>query len=137
MLTALLEDCATGVGGIEIVTSILTTVEVAFAAVEQRRRRLDPEQERRIDRLWDDQSPVELAELHEVIAYEARRLMREAITHGWSLKGMDAVHLGTAVWLRADAFHTYDNRLFKYSTLTGFEIAAPKTERPRLPLNEP
>jgi hypothetical protein len=41
-------------------------------------------------------SPVKLVEFHRLIAEDARDLMRIALTKGWSLKPLDAVHLSSA-----------------------------------------
>ena len=134
-LDALLDSSANG--SVTIYTSALSQVEVAFAASEQKRRALDPQEEQKIDALWSDPGAVALVEYHDGIGRQARALMRDAVTHGWSLKPLDAVHLATAMWLaqagfQVDEFHTYDGALEKYATIVGFTICEPRTAQPRM-----
>ena len=63
--------------------------------------------------------------------------MRDAITKGWSLKPLDAIHLATAQWLSSvgvtvDEVHTYDNSLVKYGPIVGFSIMEPYAPQPRM-----
>ena len=134
-LDALLDSAARG--GIKIYTSALSQVEVAFAASEQKRRVLDPREEQKIDALWSDLDVVEVVEYHNGIGRQARALIREGVTRGWSLKPLDAIHLATAQWLvssgfAVDEFHTYDGGLEKYAALVGFRICEPYTPQPKM-----
>ncbi len=115
VLEALMAESASESGGVHIYTSALSKVEVSFGAAEQRRQALDPETEEHIDYLWSDPMAVVLVEYHDGIGREARQLMRNAITQGWSLKPLDAIHLATAKWLSdmrvpVDEVHTYDRQ---------------------------
>jgi predicted nucleic acid-binding protein len=112
-----------------IVTSVFSVAEVAFGAQEQQQQALDPAVEKRIDDLWQDESVVKLSEFHELIALEARAIMRMALVKGWSLKGKDAVHLATARFLKVKEFNTYDAGLFKYGPDLGFPIQPPTTQQ--------
>ena len=118
---------------IQLVTSILSIVEVAKAKFEQDGRVLDPAIEAEINKLWDVDSPIELVEFYELIADDAKSLMRAAVPLGYSLKPADAIHLATADRLKVSEFHTYDN-LGKYQALTKtkFPIGEPKTRQPVL-----
>jgi predicted nucleic acid-binding protein len=116
-----------------VFTSSISQVEVAFATSEANTHALDPETESKIDALWQDRSVVEVVELHDEIALEARSLMRDSVTRGWSLKALDAIHLATARWLQATEFHTYDHRLEKYEPLVGFPVREPYAAQGRLP----
>jgi predicted nucleic acid-binding protein len=120
----------------QIVTSVLSIVEVAFASIEQNNKALDPEQEERIATLWRPGSPIVMVEFYEVLAYKAQALMRAALPRGWSLRGMDALHLATADRLKVSAFHTYDERLDKFSEITDskFPITRPISGEPHLRL---
>jgi len=120
-------------GDFELLTSALSTVEVSFAAAEQQRQRLSPDVEAKIDQLWLPPSPVKLVEFYALIGEGAKALMRAAITRGWSLKPMDAIHLSTARRLGVSEFHTYDQGLQKYRQDVGCPIREPFTTRPRLP----
>lgn len=137
ILDALLESSADNSGSIKLYTSMLSEVEVAFAASEQQQQVLDPQIERHLDDLWNDPNAVVSVEYHATIGRLAKELMRNAITRGWSLKPIDAVHLATAQWLSnsglvVDEFHTYDEGLVKYQALVNFKICKPYTEQPRM-----
>ena len=135
VLDALLERSASG--EIELYTSAISHVEVAFAASEQRRGRLNPEMERRIDSLWADPNVVVTVEYQRSIGHVARDMMRGAIIRNWSLKPLDAIHLATAQWLtnigiEVDEFQTYDDRLFRYTSVVDFGIHEPHTPQPKM-----
>ena len=129
-IDALLE--ASREGEFTIVTSTLSITEVAFAEMEKTQEALDPDVERAIDALFADREVVALVEFHQLIATEARRLMRRALISGRSLKPPDAIHLATAVQREVDLVHTYDDRMLRYGDLTGLPIELPSTESPRL-----
>lgn len=61
-----------GRGEIEIVTSVGTIVEVAFATSEQAEHALSESAEQKIDALWSDRTAERLIEFHELIARDAR-----------------------------------------------------------------
>lgn len=65
VLDALLGSSAGG--SIQIYTSAISQVEVAFAASEQRQKALDADMERKINSLWDDPKAVVLVEYHDGI----------------------------------------------------------------------
>jgi len=114
-------------------TSMLSQVEVAFGAAEQATKALDEETEKKIDSLWLPGSPIRLVEYYRLIGDDARSLMRVAISKGWSLKPMDAIHLGTARRQEVDEFLTYDPALEKYAEVAGFNICEPYAVQPMLP----
>jgi len=117
------------------VTSMLSIVEVAWGKLEQDGKLLDPTTEQTINKLWDMGSPIEVVEFYELIAEDAKTLMRAGIPHGWSLKPADAIHIATADRLAVSEFHTYDDaKLAKYSpfTKTKFPIVQPAAKQPVL-----
>ncbi len=115
-------------GDIRIVTSTLSLVEVAFGAVEQTAQALSPEVEEQIEMLWNDRDTVLLAEFHELVARDARVLMRDSLPHGWSLKPADAIHLATAKRMKVARFHTYEGtKLKRYESMIGCSILEPTT----------
>ncbi|MBI2867754.1 MAG: type II toxin-antitoxin system VapC family toxin [Chloroflexi bacterium] len=132
ILDALLADSGSKNGAIEIITSALSQVEVAFGKAEQDKKALDTETERQIDALWADRSTLKVAEYHDRIGKEARQFIRLALTKGWSLKPMDAIHLATAKLLQCVEFHTYDERLLKFSNDIGFPVIEPYVQQPKL-----
>lgn len=132
-IEALLEDSVNDV--IEIVTSTLTIVEVAFAKAEKDTQSLDSNVEAKIDKLWFPAGPVRLVEFHRLIGQEARGLLRHAIATGQSLKPPDAIHLATAKQLGCAEFQTYNNKkLAHFSAEIGCPVSEPIHDKPKLPL---
>jgi predicted nucleic acid-binding protein len=111
-------------GTIEIVTSVVSAVEVAFGAVEQNGN-LDDDVAARIAELWRPPSPIKVVEVYQGIADDAAALMRRGLPDGWRLKPMDAIHLSTAERMEAQAFHTYDDILQRYAGQIGMPIGPP------------
>lgn len=64
-------------GEIELLTSSVSRVEVAFAAAEKHAGALDPETEGQIDTLWTPGSPVKTVEFYDLIGDGARALIRQ------------------------------------------------------------
>ncbi len=114
---------------IEIITSTLTIAEVAFAESERAKGSLDPGIAEKIDTFWNDPKAVRLAEVHPVIARDARDLIRSGIPKGWSgLKPADAIHLATASSYNCAEFHTYEgSKLQRYSQQLQMSIGEPTT----------
>lgn len=121
-------------GAKKIVTSTASIVEVAYGSQEKLRRTLDSSIQRRIDDLWSDSSVLAFIEYHEGIGSMARSLMRDALTKGYSLRPLDAIHLASAQWLRVTEFYTYDEPLDKYSLMINCNICRPYISQPRLPI---
>jgi predicted nucleic acid-binding protein len=124
-------DRASSTGDIAIVTSTLSIVEVAFAASEKAGGVLDDAIVTAIDDLWTDRSAIQVVEFDQVIAREARRLLRRSIELDKSLKPMDAIHLATAAIMHVSDRHTTDDRLQSWNDL-GFPVRDPWTETPQL-----
>jgi len=116
----------------QIITSTVTIVEVAFGKVEQDRGELDEETGVKIAGLWASDSPVKVVEFFPALGEAARDLIRKALPSGISLKPMDAIHLATALHMRAVAFHTYDDRLPKFAEVLGIPIGPPLASAPKL-----
>lgn len=124
-LDAILEDVSNNSKD-RIVTSVLSKVEVAWVATEKNTRVLSPDEEARIDALWNDPSVIELVDLSDEITYIARSLLRRSMARGWDgLKANDAIHLATAEWIGAFEMHTYDTTLFRYGELIGLDVKIP------------
>lgn len=120
-------------GQLEIVTSVISQVEVAFSATERMQRALSPEVEQKINGLWEPGGPVKIVEVYPLIAVRARTLIREGVPRGWSgLRANDAIHLATARQMEVVEFHSYDDTLPRYAELVGFPICEPRTFQPRI-----
>ncbi len=129
LLERLLTGASDSGGKLIVVTSMISKVEVAFAAQEQLQGALNDQQERRIDKLWRDYTAVIVAEFYEQIALEARDLVRQAAVQKpkLSLQAADAIHLATAKRLQVKEFQTYEDKLLNpiYERLTGLTIREP------------
>lgn len=122
-------------GDIELYTSELSVVEVAFAAHEKATGGLDPATERAIDALWDHPSPVRRIDVSALITREARTLVRVALaTPGQGIKPPDAIHLATAKRLGVDALQTYEDAAARtrWATLSGLAVEEPIAAQPKM-----
>lgn len=118
----------------KIVTSVISVAEVAFAAREQRARTLDPEQEARIGALWELGAPVQLVDVHLLIAEGARTLQRAGVPSGMTgLRSADAIHLATAQHEDVTEVNTYDD-WDRYAAVIGRPIRRPIASQPLLGL---
>ncbi len=131
VLDALLEQAAER-QSIVIYTSSISVTEVAFAKAERDGKALSPTIEAAIDALWDDRSAVKLVEFNEIIARQARALLRRSIETQRHLKPMDAIHLATAQNRQVAEFHTTDERLQEQWYDLGFRICPPNVLQPEL-----
>jgi predicted nucleic acid-binding protein len=118
--------------GRKIITSYLTDVEVAFLGREKHGGDIDPCAEAEIEAFLNRPYLVKV-EISRAVVNVARRLMRLARSQGNSLRAPDAIHLGTAVWLKENGipinrFLTYDD-LAKHASVTGLDIGEPSVQQ--------
>jgi predicted nucleic acid-binding protein len=118
--------------GIQIVTSIISLTEVSGGIEYQGRVLLTQEIEDRVNKLWEDRRTINLVEYFELIALEARSLIRRSREKRWGLKPIDAIHLATAKYIKADEVHTFDEHLEKYCEFIGINICKPTLPQPPL-----
>lgn len=122
-------------GEIQIVTSVLSVAEVAFATSEQDSKALDSDVGSRIQTLWVLGSPIQLVEFHLLIAEGAQALRRLGVPASWTgLRSVDAMHLATAKHESVDGVHTYDEKLYRYAPEIGCPIGPPIADEPLLGL---
>lgn len=135
ILDALLMSAAERRRRIELVTSTVSITEVAYVTIERQRGRPDPAIEQALDELWAQRDLIWRIEYHELIAREARRLIREGLKSGRSIRSHDAIHLASALSLDVVEFHTYDAKLLNLSGqgLVPFPIVEPHVWQPALP----
>jgi predicted nucleic acid-binding protein len=108
---------------IELLTSSVSRVEVAFIQSEKASGALDAEAEKAIEAFWSPGSPIKTVEFYDLIGDSAKALIRKGIEQGWgNLKPMDAIHLATAQRLAVSEMHSYDERIKKWSGHLGFPI---------------
>jgi len=121
-------------GEVELVTSALSQVEVAFGSQEKEDEALDPAVDEKINELWRPGSPFTVVEFYPAVAEEARVLIRSALADGKpGLKAHDAIHLATAKRMDAREIHSYDARLEKYAGVVGIPIRPAVTPQEQLP----
>jgi predicted nucleic acid-binding protein len=113
---------------IELLTSSISRVEVAYIQSEKDSGQLDQATEDAINNLWAPGSPIKPVEFYDLIADKARALMRQAVSQGWgALKPMDAIHLATAQQMAVAEFHTYCKKLHAWDSKIGFSVSDPQT----------
>ncbi len=134
-VNAILDDCENNHA--EVHTSILSIAEVAFSEEEKTTKILDPDIEESINELWSPESPIKIVELYDRVIFTAKTYMRNAISEGFSLKPMDAIHLATASSITADEYNTYDKKLHKFSDMIGLRIKEPESDRLLFPVDIP
>jgi predicted nucleic acid-binding protein len=118
---------------IELITSVISQVEVAFVASEREGRVLDSEVEQSINELWTPASPINVVEFHELIATRARELIRVGLVEDRSIRPIDAIHLASAEAVETSELQTYDEGLHRWTATTGFPVGEPQTPQPQLP----
>jgi len=133
IIEALFEEVQASRGRKKIATSVLSKVEVAYLQQECETQQFQKEIEERIDTLWQDDSVIELIEFHDGIALQAREMIRQARTKGFSLKPADAIHLASARWIEAYEIHTYDD-WSRFSDMVDCPICTPSATQLSLPL---
>lgn len=118
----------------KIITSVLSKVEVCWAASEKNSRALSAEEESRIDKLWEDPSIIEIVDFNDEIAIAARGLLRNSMVLQLDkLKSKDAIHLATAQWVGATEIQVYDSIWSRYQEELGITITEPHVDQLRLP----
>lgn len=98
-----------------IVTSVLSRVEISWIAIEKMDRVLMPNELERIDSLLENYHIVETVEFNDSIALLARDYMRKGMEAGGKkLRTNDAIHLASAIWVKAKELNTYNLNDYHY-----------------------
>jgi predicted nucleic acid-binding protein len=124
----------------QVYTSQMSVAEVAFGDQEKKGKALSDAAQRKIEKLWHPSGPIQLVDVHSIIAVQSRELIRQAMKDGWtngedwSIKPPDAIHLATAKLVSAKHFFTYDDRLLKLKK-TGLDIRKPFLKQGRIGMN--
>ncbi len=115
-------------GEIELLTSAISRVEIAFIQTEERTGALDEQAEAMIDAFWYPGGPIKTVELYDLIEHKARALIRQGVSQEVNkLKPMDAIHFATAQQMTVAEFHTYCKKLHKWDGALGFSVTEPQT----------
>lgn len=118
----------------KIVTSILSITEVAHSAEEKTNNRVSAKILRAINALWGDPSLIEFTDFNELLARQARDLIRQSIDNKLVLRPNDSIHLVSARYVGVTDFFTYDKKLYKFSSVMGYNIVEPFIHAQQLPL---
>lgn len=110
---------------IRLAASAVCITEVAFVAAE-RSGGPSPQVEREIDKLWMPGSPIQIIDYSQLIASKAQKLLRHKLANDLHLKPLDAIHIATAMQIKATALHTFDERLWDWSSTAGVAVQRPK-----------
>jgi predicted nucleic acid-binding protein len=119
-------------GDILLITSMIAITEVAIAPRVRSGKPLRADIAVQIDNLWIDDSMIRLIDFHELIARDARELVRWAREQEWHLAAADAIHLASAQRNRVAEIHTYDDKWQKYADRVGCRIVEPYARQPQL-----
>ncbi len=118
----------------KIVTSVVSITEVSHVAEEKNHNRLDKKVYDALENFWGDNSLIEFVDFNELIARQARDLIRQAISLKYALRTNDAIHLTSAKYVGVSECFTYDQKLNKFSSIIGCDIREPYVSSPKLPL---
>jgi predicted nucleic acid-binding protein len=118
----------------KIMTSVVSITEVSYVAKEKNPNRLDEKMYTALENFWADNSLIEFIDLNELIARQARDLIRQSmsIPKNPALKPNDAIHLASAKYVSVAQCFTYDVKLHKFSTMMGYNITEPYVGNPKL-----
>lgn len=116
-------------GDYKIITSTLSIAEVAHTEQELLNRSLDEGELNRIDKIFLDDSVVLLVEFSQIIARNARDVMRIGLANDLRKDPRDCIHLATAQFMSAVEIHTYDKSLWDYSEHLGITICEPHVQQ--------
>jgi predicted nucleic acid-binding protein len=111
-----------------LLSSSISRVEISYVQSEKQDGQLDQKAQEAIDELWSPGSPIKTVEFYDLVGDRARELMRRGIAQGWGqLKPLDAIHIATARQMGVAEFHTYDERLWRWTNELGFSVTEPQT----------
>ena len=135
IIEGILTEVSRSNGAVKLTTSMVAKVEVAYVALEKNQRSLDSDVEQRIDDFWNDDSVIELVELHDEITRTARTLMRQSMaSRHKTMKPLDAIHLATAIYIGAKEFQTYNVKDFiQFSDRSGPMVCEPHVDQTAMP----
>lgn len=117
----------------KLVTSVISITEVSHIAEERMQHRLNKQMDDAFEGFWNDTSLIEFVDLNEIIARQARDLIRKAIPQKLALRPNDAIHLASAKFAGVSECLTYDKKLHRFNSLMGYDIREPYTNSPKLP----
>jgi predicted nucleic acid-binding protein len=117
----------------KIITSVVSITEVSHIAEERQRNKPDKKVYDALESLWGDPSLIEFVDFNELVARQARDLIRKAISLKYALRTNDAIHLVSAKYVGVSECFTYDKKLNKFGNILAYDIREPYVSTPRLP----
>jgi predicted nucleic acid-binding protein len=141
VLDSVFDDARTKSPTIDLFTSVLSLAEVAYVTDHAFPEAISIDDLKRIEGFWAERL-LKTIEINERIARLGRQVLRDRRTTTPSdqeleVRGrsIDALHIGSALYLQCEEIWTYDPRMTKLSSLIdNCHICQPHTDRPRLPL---
>ena len=131
-LQGILSEVEKSNGELKIVTSTLSISEVAFTEQERRNQALGDTELDRSDRIFQDYNVVLLVDLNQLIAQQARQVMRVGLENNLKKDPRDCIHLATAKFMRAIEVQTYERSLWGFSNFLGITVCQPHVQQPGL-----
>jgi len=132
-VTNMLEECDNG--NMYIWTSALSIAEVTRGNAEPGKI-VTLKVQNKIDALWEPPSRIKLIEATQMVAKEARNVIRAI--HGnarTGIRSIDAVHLASAIQKEIKEVHTYDDGMCKWAKILDLKIVKPHCDK--LPFSRP
>lgn len=130
---ALLHE-ANSIKTIQIVTSVLSIMEVTFTEMERKSRPLSLTEQATLDRFWSGSDGILLVDFNEAVGRHARDIRRDDLTsHAIKTQTADLIHMATARYMDVDQVHSTDPDVLRYNGRYGLSVTTPFTAKTRLP----
>ncbi len=120
---------------IQIVTSVLSIMEVTFTEMERKNGVLSVAEQAILDRFWSGSGGILLVDFNESVGRHARDIRRDDFIAQSikTKKTADLIHIATARYMRVDRVHSTDPHVLRYDGRYGLSITLPFTPKTRLP----
>jgi predicted nucleic acid-binding protein len=120
---------------IQIVTSVLSIMEVTFTEMERKSGVLSAAEQAILDRFWSGSGGILLVDFNESVGRHARDIRCDDFTsHSIKTKKTaDLIHIATARYMGVDQVHSTDPHVLRYHGRYGLSVTPPFTAKMRLP----
>jgi len=119
---------------VQVVTSVLSIMEVTFTAMERKNGALSATEQSNLDVFWSGSSGILLVDFNEAVGRHARDIRRDdLISHAIKTKTADLIHIATARYMGVNQVHSTDPHVQRYDGRYGLSVTAPFAAKMRLP----